>query len=66
MGRTGHEPARLGLLSLTGIDAVPPREIRALNEKRPGLDLDTLLSRALFSAPTGYADRSSRAVDRVQ
>ena len=52
MGRTGHEPARLGLLSLTGIDAVPPREIRALNEKRPGVDLDALLSRALFSAPT--------------
>src|SRR6267143_895876 len=37
----GHEQARLGCFSLTGIDAVPPREIKALNEKSPGLGLDT-------------------------
>src|ERR1700730_11458661 len=34
-GRAGHAAARLGCFSLTGIDAVPPREIRALNEKSP-------------------------------
>src|SRR6202048_2662828 len=34
-GRAGPEPARLGCFSLTGIDAVPPREITALNEKSP-------------------------------
>src|SRR6266404_9737475 len=32
----GHEQARLGCFSLTGIDAVPPREIKALNERSPG------------------------------
>ena len=41
-GRAGHEPARLGCFSLTGIDAVPPRKISALNEKSPGRGLGTL------------------------
>jgi hypothetical protein len=45
------ELARLGCFSLTGIDAVPLGKIKALNEKSPGLGLDTLLSRVGSSAP---------------
>src|SRR5437667_12012782 len=41
-GPAGHEPARFGCFSVTGIDAVPPRKIKALNEKSPGLRLGTL------------------------
>src|SRR6266446_1458138 len=41
-GSAGHELARLGYFSLTGIDAVPPREIKAFNEKSPGPGLGTL------------------------
>src|ERR1700732_4383389 len=44
-GRAGHEPARLVPFSLTGIDAVPPRKIKALNEKSPGLGPGHTLSR---------------------
>ena len=42
MGRAGREPARLFPFSLTAIDAVPPREIKARNKKSPGLGLDPL------------------------
>src|SRR5205814_6791173 len=35
MGRAGHEPARLGCFSLTGIDAVPPRKIKAPQREVP-------------------------------
>src|SRR6202011_5114370 len=65
-GRVGHEPARLGCFSLTGIDVVPPREIKALNEKSPGLGLDPLCRGSFFSSPGDDADRSSRAADRVR
>jgi hypothetical protein len=34
-GRAGPEPARLGCLSLTGIAAVPPREIKAQQREEP-------------------------------
>ena len=44
----GYEPAHCGCFSLTGIDAVPPREIKALNEMCPGLGLDTLLWRVVL------------------
>jgi hypothetical protein len=51
--RTGHaglQPARLRLFSLTGIDAVPPfGKTKTLNEKMPGLGLDTLYRGSLFS-----------------
>jgi hypothetical protein len=49
--RAGPEPARLGCFSVTGIDAVPLWEIKALNKKSPGLGLDTTLSRVGSSAP---------------
>ena len=45
----GHERAHLGCFSLTGIDAVPPRKITALDEKSPSLGLDTLYRGSLFS-----------------
>jgi hypothetical protein len=65
-GRAGHEPARLGCFSLTGIDAVPPWKITARNEKSPGLGLDPLCRGSFFSSPGDDADRSSRAADRVR
>ena len=34
-GRAGPEPARLGCFSLTGIAAVPPREIKAQQREEP-------------------------------
>src|SRR6266851_435627 len=37
MGRVGHEPARLGCFSLTGIDVVPHREIKAPTRKAQAL-----------------------------
>src|SRR6267142_6611226 len=35
MGRAGPKPARLGCFSLTGIAAVPPREIKAQQREEP-------------------------------
>ncbi len=67
-GRGGLQPAGLRLFSLTGIDAVPPfGKTKTLNEKLPGLGLDTLYRGSpLNGSPAGCAGRSSRAADRVR
>ena len=61
-GTCGHEPAHLGCLSLTGIDAPPLREFKAPRGLGPG----TLCRALLFSSPGGCADRPSGAADRVR
>jgi hypothetical protein len=65
-GRAGHEPARLGPFSLTGIDAVPLGKSRRSTRTGQVLALDTRCRGSLFSAQIGCADRSSRAADRVR
>jgi len=61
-------PSRLALaaFSLTGIAAVPPREIKAQQREEPRPCLGTLCCGSLFSSPGGCADRSNRAADRVR
>ena len=66
MGRAGPKPARLGRFSLTGIAAVPPREIKAQATRRAQALAWAPSVAGRFSSPGGCADRSNRAADRVR